>query len=65
MQGIVSKLKILANWWNMSYGFIFDKKNQIKGKKIKSFARSELHTLVEMTYMKNLFFLASMDQKII
>ena len=41
------------------------KKINPKVKKIKSFARSELHTLVEMTDMKNLFFLASMDQKII
>ena len=41
------------------------KKIKSKVKKIQSFARSELHTLVEMTYMKNLFFLASMGQKII
>ena len=33
-----------------------------KVKKIKSFARSKLFTLVEMTYLKNLFLLASMDQ---
>ena len=64
MQGIVSKLKILANWWNMSYDFIFSKKIKSKVKKIKFFAISELHTLAEMTYMNKLFFLAYMDKKI-
>ena len=31
------KIEILANWWNMSYGFIFNKKNQMKGLKNQIF----------------------------
>ena len=39
------------------------KKIKSKVKKIKSFARSELHTLVEMTYMKKLLFFSFYGSK--